>query len=310
MPVLPQPPPRLSVAPPGRRAVLALGVAAAALAGCAPIDLLNATIPTSGLRMSRGVPYATGDLAVNPRLRLDVYRPAAPPAVPMPVIVFFYGGSWQEGRRQDYLFVAAELARRGWIAVVPDYRVYPETGYPGFLDDGAAAVAFVLRTTTSWGGDPRLVFVAGHSAGAYIAAMLALDPDYLAAVGVDRSRIAGTIGISGPYDFRPIVRRDVRAVFGAAADRDDAQPISHVDGRNRPMLLLTGEADDIVEPRNTIALAARIRAAGGPVTVRTYPGVGHIGTVAGFAPLLRGEAPVLDDVAGFVGDPANRIPDV
>jgi acetyl esterase/lipase len=274
-------------------------VALAGLGACAPVDLLNATIPTRDLRIVRGVPYATGPLAANPSCTLDVYRPKSLSG-PAPVVVFFYGGSWQEGRRQDYLFVAAELASRGLVVVVPDYRVYPQVRYPQFLGDGATAVAFSLASAESWGGEKRRVFVAGHSAGAYIAVMLALDPAYLAAAGTDRTRIAGTIGISGPYDFRPIVRPDIRAVFGAAADSDEAQPISHVDGHNQPMLLLTGDADTTVLPRNTLALAARIRAAGGPAQVRVFPGVGHIGTVTAFAPLLRDHTPVLDDVVAFI----------
>lgn len=282
-----------------RRGILAASTLAG-LAGCAPVDLLNATIPTRGLRITRGVPYASGTLAANPRCRLDVYAPADLTR-PAPVVVFFYGGSWQEGRRQDYLFVGAELARRGIVCVVPDYRVYPEVTYPDFVRDGAAAAAFALRRAPSWGGDPGRLFVAGHSAGAYIAAMLALDPGYLAACGSDRDRLAGMIGISGPYDFAPIVRPDIRAVFGAQADSQAVQPIAHVDGRNKPLLLLTGDADETVRPRNTLALAARIRQEGGPVEVRVFPGVDHIGTVGAFAPLLRGQAPVLDDVTSFVG---------
>ena len=291
---------RLPKPPHARRSLLAgLGTGIAALVGCAPVDLLNATIGTGGLRVRRALAYAPGELAGHSRLRLDVYAPESLPH-PAPVVVFFYGGSWQEGRRGDYVFVAAALARRGMVVVVPDYRVFPEVTYPAFLADGAAAVTFASDHAAGWGGDPARTFVVGHSAGAYIAAMLALDPTYLALAGSSRERVAGTVGISGPYDFRPIVRPDIRAVFGAAADGDDAQPISHVDGRNRPLLLLTGEADTTVQPRNTHALAARIRAAGGPVAVRTYPGVGHIGTITAFAPLLRGDAPVPDDVAAFV----------
>lgn len=291
---------------PLRRQILAL-CGLAALAGCAPVDLLNATIPTNGLTITRGIAYGGGDLAAHPRLTLDLYRPANP-APGLPVVVFFYGGSWQDGRRRDYLFVAAELAKRGMIVAVPDYRVYPEVRYPAFVADGAAAVSFALAHATSWGGDPGRVFVVGHSAGAYIAVMLALDGTYLAAAGADRDRIAGTVGISGPYDFRPIIRPDIRAVFGDAADTDAAQPISHVDGHNRPLLLLTGNTDETVMPRNTAALAARVQAAHGQVETRNYPGVGHIGTIAAFAPLLRHEAPVLADVTAFVTDPANRLP--
>ena len=258
--------------------------------------------------MVRDIPYGPGPLAADPRRVLDVYPPNDRPG-PLPVVVFFYGGSWEFGRRQDYLFVAAALARRGMIVVVPDYRVYPQVHFPGFLQDAAQAVAWTLGSAASWGGDPHRVFVVGHSAGAWLAAMLALDPQWLAADGIDRDRIAGTVGISGPYDFLPIVRPDIQRVFASAdSDLRVTQPIDFVDGRNRPMLLLHGLADTTVEPRNTTALDSRIMAAGGPVQMRLYPGIGHIGAITAFAPLFRtgpldNGAPVLADVTAFVTNP-------
>lgn len=284
---------------------------AGGIIGCSPVGALNATISDRNLIITRDIPYSTGRLAADPRRQLDVYRPAAmpTPADGLPVVVFLYGGSWQYGSRSDYLFAAAEMARRGAVVMVPDYRVYPQVRFPAFIDDAAQAVAFARRAAVSWGGDPRRVFVIGHSAGAYMALMLALDPEYLAAAGVARDAIAGTVGISGPYDFLPIHRPDVRAVFASAAsDMASTQPITFADGRNRPLLLLQGSADETVEPRNTQALAARIQAAGGPVAERFYPGVGHIGAIAAMAPLFRGRAPVLDDVMQFVHDPANIAP--
>lgn len=293
---------------PRRRAVLA-GAALAGWAGlaggCAPVDILNGTISRSGLVIARAIPYGG---AANPRHVLDLYRPSV--STRLPLVVFFYGGTWQSGRRGDYLFVAAELARRGAVVAVPDYRLYPEVDPPDMLRDAAEAVAFAQRSAALWGSDPRRVFVVGHSAGAWIAAMLALDPRWLAGAGADRDTIAGTVGISGPYDFLPLTRPDVIRVFASqAGDLASTQPISFVDGHNRPMLLLTGLADTTVEPRNTESLARKIRAAGGPVEVRAYPGIGHLGTVEAFAPLFRGGlldngAPVLDDVARFVADPA------
>lgn len=286
-----------------RRHVIAVA-AALFLAACSPLQALNATISERDVTVVRDIAYETGPLAGNPRLRLDVYRPSRAGGK-LPVAVFVYGGSWEFGRRQDYPFVALELARRGIVVMVPDYRVYPEARFPDFLDDTAHAVAFAHRTAASWGGDPRRVFVVGHSAGAYNALMLALDPHYLAAAGDSRDAIAGTVGISGPYDFLPIERPDIRAVFASAPDLSVTQPIGYADGRNRPLLLLHGTADETVLPRNTEALAARVAARGGPVAMKLYPGVGHIGIVAAFAPLFRDRAPTLDDVARFVTDPAN-----
>ena len=266
----------------------------ALLPACAPVDLLNATIKTEGLTIAKDIPYGAG-----PRRRFDIYRADASEGT-LPVAVFFYGGSWQDGSKDDYLFVAAALARHGILVAVPDYRVYPEVQYPAFLRDAAQAVAFVRKGAPSWGGDPHRVFLVGHSAGAYIAAMLALDPEYLAAAGDSRDALAGMVGISGPYDFLPITGPDIRAVFDGSANSPASQPISYVDGHNPPMLLLQGDADTTVYPRNATALAARIRTAGGHVETKLYPGVGHVGAVLGFAPLFHDKSTVLDDVTQFI----------
>ncbi len=285
-----------------RRCLIA---SAALLTGCSPVELLDDTISERGLVVVHDIPYGPGKLAADARRALDVYRPDAMPGK-LPTVVFFYGGSWQSGRRQDYRFVAAPLARRGVIVVVPDYRVYPQVQFPAFLRDAAEAVAFALRAAPSWGGDPHRVFVVGHSAGAYIAVMLALDPRWLQAAGAGRDAVAGSVGISGPYDFLPITDPAIRAIFSPAADAiATTQPITFADGNNRPLLLLQGLADTTVQPRNAAVLAARIRAEGGPVKLRTYEGLGHIGIITAFAPLFQSDAPVLDDVVSFVNDPGN-----
>ena len=254
-------------------------------------DHLNATIATAGLSVQRGVRYGPA--------AMDIWRPRT--ATPgLPVVVFFYGGAWQRGRRQDYPFVAATLARRGMVVAVPDYRLYPQVRFPAFIEDAALAVAAVRRRAREWGGDPDRVVLAGHSAGAYLAAMLALAPRFLAAAGEDRACLAGVAGLAGPYDFLPIQDEDIRAVFASAADLRETQPIAHVDGRNPPLLLLHGAADTTCYPRNSLALAARVRAAGGAAEARLYPLVGHLGIILGFAPALRFCSPALSDLCGFV----------
>ena len=266
----------------------------AAIPGCAPAVLLNRTVDRAGLVEQRDIAY--GPL---PRQAMDVWRPTDG-TVNLPVVVFFYGGSWQTGRRADYRFVAADLARRGHVVVVPDYRLYPEVGFPAFLQDAAAAAATARRMASGWGGDPTRVVLMGHSAGAHIAAMLALDPRWLAEAGDSRDRFAGLVGLAGPYDFLPITGRDIRAVFASAPDLRDTQPINFADRRAPPTLLLHGDDDTTVLPRNSQALAQRISGDGGQAQLRLYDGVGHVGIVLGFAQLFRGRAPVLDDTAAFI----------
>ena len=170
---------------------------------------------------------------------MDVYR-ADSASGARPVVVFLYGGAWQSGNRGDYVFAATALAKQGFLVFVPDYRLYPEVQYPVFLDDAAQAVGYVRRVAPSWGGDPRRVFIVAHSAGAYMAEMLALDPHYLAEAGMSPRDLAGVFSIAGPADFLPITGEDIKMVFGDHRADPATQPINHVDGRNPPLLLLHG----------------------------------------------------------------------
>jgi acetyl esterase/lipase len=264
-----------------------------ALARCTPVQGLNAITPSGGLTITKNVAYAPGN-----RHTLDIYRPKD--AHGLPVIVFFYGGSWREGSKQIYPFVAATLARRGNIVIVPDYRLYPEVQFPAFLRDCAQAVGWTQQHLASLGGDPTRVFLMGHSAGAYNAVMLGLDPHYLAEAGVDRARIAGIIGLAGPYDFLPITGADIKPVFAPVNDGPESQPITYVDGHNPPLLLLAGEADHVVKPKNTRALAAKVRQLGGSAETRFYPGISHVQLVLAIAPAFQWLAPVLRDVQAFI----------
>ena len=278
-----------------RRYARVLGIATMVLlTRCSGADLLNATVDTNDVTITRDIPYMPG-----PRGMMDIYRPTQS-AGPLPVVVFFYGGAWQTGKRQDYLFAATALARRGMVVAVPDYRVYPEVQFPVFLQDAARAVATIHHAAASYGGDPNRFVVVGHSAGGWIAAMLALDPQWLAAAGDSRDSLAGMVGLAGPYNFLPITGADIQQVFASAPDKAVTQPISYADGRNPPMLLLQGEADDTVGLQNATSLTARIKADGGPVTLRTYPGVGHIGIVISLTPLFRDKNTALDDMAQFI----------
>jgi acetyl esterase/lipase len=216
------------------------------------------------------------------------------------VVVFFYGGAWRSGNKEMYRYVARALARRGYVAVVPDYRIYPEVCYPDFIEDGARVVRWVKDNISRFGGDPEKVFLKGHSAGAHIAAMLAIDPRWLQQVGLEPGRdIAGLIGIAGPYDFLPLRDEILQVIFGGA-DRPETQPIFHVSPGAPPALLMTGSDDHVVEPGNSTRLAARLRAAGNVATVRTYERVGHFIIIAALAPLMRFLVPVLRDVDTFI----------
>ena len=268
-----------------------------------PVDVVNRTIRFSGLRGIRNIPYG-----VHLRQKLDIYAPAprgialplhTVPVEPLPVIVFFYGGSWRSGERRDYRFAAAALARLGFMVVVPDYRLYAEVKFPAFLLDCAAATSWVFKNIQSHGGDDEIVFLMGHSAGAYNAAMLALNPDYLNAVDADPARISGWIGLAGPYDFLPFHDPNVAQIFDEPEDEKLTQPIHYVRPNAPPALLLHGGKDKTVLPRNTAILAARLRETGNAVETRIYPKLGHTGILTACLPYLRWRASLLKDVAHF-----------
>jgi acetyl esterase/lipase len=268
--------------------------AAASFAACSPLSLLNGWVPSDTYRRKTGVAYGP-----EPRHQLDIYSPAKLQS-PAPVVVFFYGGNWNSGNRTDYLFVGEALAAKGWIAVVPDYRLYPEVRYPAFLDDCAAAVRWTLDNIAASGGDARRVFLMGHSAGAYNAAMLALAPGYLNAAGVETARVRGLVGLAGPYDFLPLTGTVTRAVFGFPDTPVTTQPIHYATSVAPPALLVTGGQDDVVDPGNSHRLATRLRAEGARAREIVYPDLGHRTLVAALAAPFRSWAPVLDDIAAFV----------
>jgi len=169
-----------------------------------------------------------------------------------------------------------------------------------FVEDAARAVRFARERSSQWGGDPARLVLMGHSAGAYIAAMLSFDPQWLRQVGLNsQTDLAGFIGLAGPYDFLPIESRTLRTIFGGA-NKVETQPISFVTGKEAPSLLITARRDRTVSPGKSRRMAAKIRAHGGIVEERTYGGVGHLTLIGAIAPGLRVLAPLLRDVTQFI----------
>jgi acetyl esterase/lipase len=268
------------------------------LPGCG-LGTVNFLTSESGFSKTPDIAYGS-----NTRHRLDVYAPAKI-AANAPVVVFFYGGTWSSGDRREYLYVAASLAARGIITVIPDYRLYPDIKFPAFLEDGAAAVAWVQQHIADYGGNPRNILVMGHSAGAHIAAMLALDERYLQ--GAAAKPVQGMIGLAGPYDFLPLRRDDLKDMFGPPERYPESQPINFVDGDEAPLLLLHGGRDWTVYPRNTENLAARVEAQGGCVKSVHYRQLDHFSIVAALSPLFL-KPDILRQIENFIKDPGCKKP--
>ncbi len=271
--------------------VLALGIGYLV----SPLHTFNTLVPKDGGSRELASDLAYGD---HPRQQLDIYAPVGG-GENLPVIVFFYGGSWNSGTRHGYDFAGRALAAQGFVVVMPDYRLVPEVRFPGFVEDAAMAVRWARANVADYGGDPSRIVLSGHSAGAYNAAMLAYDERWL---GEDRASIRGFVGLAGPYDFLPLDTDSTRAAFGEWPELPETQPVNWAGAGDPPALLLHGSEDTTVKPRNATALQALLAEAGVEARVVEYPEVDHIDILIRLSRPLRSQTPVLDDLAAFARD--------
>ena len=279
----------------------ALGLLAAVVSACSPLGAIDAVTAydAGAAKVASGVAYGP-----HARQRLDVYAPegsrGATERAGHPVVVFVYGGSWASGDRRHYGFLGHALAARGFVTVIPDYRLVPEVTYPAFVKDAAAAVRWARANAAAYGGDPERLAVAGHSAGAYNALMLASDPKYTDPASPDHLPLAAAVGLAGPYDFLPLDVRVTRRAFADAPDLPATQPVNVVTADGPPLLLAHGADDTTVRPANSRALAQAARAQGRDVQLQIYPETGHAEILLAFSRLFRGTPPVLDAVTAFL----------
>lgn len=270
------------------------------LAGCADVFFaaVDAIEPAGNLSVRHNILF-DGEHALS----LDAYIPTN--ASSAPIVVFFYGGSWEDGKRRWYRYVGDALASHGVVTLIPDYRKYPDVRFPEFMNDAANAVRWARDHAADYGGDPTRIFVMGHSAGGQIAALLACDKRYLNAVGMQPRDLAGMIGVAGAYAFLPFVEDEPQIFGDNAQGRYDSQPINFVDGDEPPLLLLQGTDDGEVPPNNAEAMAERAHAMGGVAMLKLYPGVSHSGIALALARGRHGGVPTLADTLAFIADPAN-----
>lgn len=266
-----------------------------ALTGCSAIDVLNFTIPKSGYTVHKDIAYGS-----DKSQKLDVYVPDSKRPSGC-VVLFFYGGSWQTGSKDDYLFAGEAFSSLGCVTVLAEYRRYPEVKYPIFLQDSAKAMAWTHAHIGEYGGDPNNIFVAGHSAGAYNAMMLAADTSLLKVENGNTDWIRGIIGIAGPYDFLPFSDEKIKDIF-STVKAEDTQPVNYVHRNMPPVLLATGDKDKEVLPRNTRLMATKMEKFGNTPQVEIYKGVTHVGIVLSLARGFRNKTPMLKDSAEFISN--------
>lgn len=267
--------------------------------GAKSLDMADKLLGSdAGARLLIGdQPYGNG-----PRQTLDIWVPEnAQASDKLPVIVFFYGGGWDSGERENYGFAGRALAQKGFVVVIPDYRLVPKAHWPDFLEDSAKAVAWTHLHISGLAGDPDRIALMGHSAGAYNAVMLALDPTWLRSARSDPSIIRGVAGLAGPYDFLPMEKGgSADKAMGKVKPAERTQPIAYSRGDAPPLWLATGDEDTTVRPRNSQNLAAAIEKAGGSAALRIYPDMGHTGIVMALAGPFRSKGPVLDEATDFL----------
>ena len=243
---------------------------------------------------SHGIAY--GPL---PRQKLDVYLPKTGEV--RATILYLYGGGWVSGARWYYRLFGRMMAGRGYAVVVPDYHLYPDAVFPAFVEDAALAFKWVHDNVARWGGSASGVFVMGHSAGAHISALLALDAKYLGAHGLDPSAIKGVIGLAGPYTLNPLKWRGVKDVFAASADAPhSARPIKLARSGAPPMLLLHGVRDRVVKSDASVNFASALTAAGSRAEAKIYPSIGHFEIFTSYLWGWRWRASVLEDTEAFI----------
>ena len=261
---------------------------------CSPFDALDRVVPRTGYGVAADIAYGS-----RSRQRLDVYRPEGDPSG-RPVIVYLYGGGWRQGERASYRFVGQALTGRGFVTVIPDYRLFPEVRFPSFVEDAAAALRWARDNAARHGGDPERIVLVGHSAGAHSAALLALDPRYTEAAGLTPNPIKAVVGLAGPYAFDPLQYDWTRSVFEGAAHPEDPRPVTKVLPGAPPMLLQHGGLDQTVWPVNSEQLARRLGEVGTHARLITYPKLGHITIALLLAAPFQRMGPVLTDMLAFL----------
>lgn len=234
-------------------------------------------------------------------LTLDIWRSkAASKSSNRPVLIFWHGGAWVKGSRQDYAFAARAFAKQGFVVVVPDYRKVPDVHFPAFVEDGAQAVRWVQDNIAQYDGDRARLALSGHSAGAHTAVLLALDPRWLTAAGVDMAPIKAVIGLSGPYDFYPFDKKRSIDAMSRYPKPELTQPVNFVRPDAPPMLLITSSEDTTVRPRNAISLTAKLEAVGATVEMINYDGLDHEEVVMALSLVFRSKGPILGESVKFL----------
>ena len=269
------------------------------LSGCSPLRLLN-----NISQENENVTILQKIYGTSERQRFDLYMPENAVAN-SPVVVFFYGGSWKSGEKGKYGFVGHTLSSKGYVTVIPDYRLYPEVKFPDFVDDGARVIAWVRNNLDQ---AENGVVVMGHSAGAHTAALLALDKTYLEKQEVPHTIVRGMIGLAGPYGFNPMKYRSTRPIFAGTEPIDKARPVTFACASTAPILLMHGESDTVVIPQNSRELKQSVEKCGGLVEYLELAEMGHFSIILGLSDSFLKNNTILVQIDDFLKSLSSQTP--
>lgn len=176
------------------------------------------------------------DAYLSSRCTLDIYYPKGAKA--FATIIWFHGGSLTTGDKE----LPKQLMEKGYAVVGVGYRLSPKATAPAYIEDAAAAVAWVFQHISGYGGNPALIFISGHSAGGYLGLMITLDKKYLAKYNIDANRIAALVPFSGQAITHFTIRKE-KGIKETQPLIDEYAPLYFVRADAPPMLLITGDRE-------------------------------------------------------------------
>jgi acetyl esterase/lipase len=231
------------------------------------VILAFTSLEAGELRTLRDIAYKDDVISQTPyeqeRCKLDLTLPAD--AKGFPTYVWFYGGGLKNGGKDldsEYCAeIRASLARAGVAVVTPDYRLSPKVKYPAYVDDAAAAFAWTVKHIAAHGGDPRKVFIGGHSAGGYLALLVGMDPERLKPHGLTLGSVAGIAQVSGQV-FNHYTVREERGQARYGITSDEAAPAFHIRKSLPPILTIYAQNDMLSRAEENMFFVTTLKAAG------------------------------------------------
>ncbi|NAS29937.1 alpha/beta hydrolase fold domain-containing protein [Flavobacteriaceae bacterium R38] len=231
------------------------------------------------VNITKNVDYLEGQDYSKNKDKLDIYMPAG--AKNAPVIFFLHGGGLLQGSKNQGEYIANRFVKEGYGVVSANYRLSPDVMHPAHTEDASAAYAWVIKNIKKYGGNPSKVYISGHSAGAYLAVLIALDDTYLAAHQLTPDVIAGTIAIS-PFLYVEETAKDrPKTVWGNNPKNWlKASVTPYTEKGKKPMLCIYADGDAGWRKNQNERFGKTMRKLGNKVQVNEVPNRNHTSLIS------------------------------